>query len=101
MKKSGSFLTTNASKETRFDTRLSIQQKMLFTEAASIMGFKSLSEFVIQTTQSAAHQIIEKNKITLSTDKDREKFFKALSNPPKPNKTLMDGAKRYKEKFLK
>jgi len=96
---SNSLLLESESRSTRFDTRLSKRQKMLFSEAASIMGFKTLSEFVIQTTQTVALQIVERNKLILSSDKDREVFFDTLANPPKPNKVLMEGAKRYNKKF--
>lgn len=99
MKTAESFSLGKEANSTRFDARLTKKQKMLFSEAASIMGFKSLSEFVIQTTQSAALQIIEKNNAVLASDKDREIFFNALVNPPKPNTTLVEGLKRYEDKF--
>jgi uncharacterized protein (DUF1778 family) len=96
---SNSLLLESDSRSTRFDARLSKKQKMIFSEAASIMGFKTLSEFVIQTTQTAALQIIERNKNIINSDNDREVFFNALTNPPKANKTLKEGFRRYKNTF--
>jgi len=83
--------------QARFDTRLSRSQKELFEEAARIKGFKSLSEFVIYTTQEAASIIIERHNAILASEKDKHIFFKALVNPPKPNKDLIQAAKSYQK----
>ena len=84
-------------KQARFDTRLSRSQKDLFEEAARIKGFKSLSEFVIHMTQEAAIIIIERHNAILASDKDKRVFFEALANPPRPNKVLVQAAKRYQK----
>lgn len=81
--------------QARFDTRLSRSQKDLFERAAAIKGFKSLSEFVIHTTQEVATDIVEKHNAILSSEADREVFFDALINPPKPNKALKEASKSY------
>ncbi|MHA8076163.1 type II toxin-antitoxin system TacA family antitoxin [Aquirufa sp. TARAVU-A1A] len=86
-------------RSTRFDARLSERQKILFSEAARIEGFKSLSEFVIQTTQTAAIQIIERNQQILASENDQKIFFEAFVSPPEPNQTLLEGAKRYTSKM--
>lgn len=82
--------------EARFDARLTRSQKSIFEEAARIKGYKSLSEFVIQTTLEAATNIIEKHNAILSTAQDQKVFFEALANPPKPNKALLQAAKSHK-----
>lgn len=79
----------------RFDARLSLSQKNLFEKAAKIKGFKSLSEFVIHTTQEAALVIIEKHDSVLASETDRDIFFQALLNPSKPSKTLIQATKSY------
>ena len=93
-------MTNTKAKDTeqaRFDARLSRSQKDLFEEAARIKGFKSLSEFVIYTTQEAAIMIIEKHNAILASEKDKYIFFHAIVHPPKPNKNLTQAAKRYKK----
>jgi uncharacterized protein (DUF1778 family) len=85
--------------DARFDARLTRAQKELFEEAARIKGFKSLSEFVIFTTQEAATMIIERDKAILVSEKDKNIFFDALANPPKPNKALIKAAKAYYKKM--
>ncbi|HLF46845.1 MAG TPA: DUF1778 domain-containing protein [Chitinophagaceae bacterium] len=81
--------------QARFDTRLSQSQKTLFERAARIKGFRSLSEFVIHTTQEAAMNIVEKHNAILASEADEKIFFDALINPPKPNKTLKEASKSY------
>ena len=81
--------------QARFDTRLTQSQKELFEKAARIRGFKSLSEFVIHTTQEAALTIVENHNALLASEADAILFFDALVNPPKPNKALKEASKRY------
>jgi uncharacterized protein (DUF1778 family) len=82
----------------RFDARLTREQKDLFEKAASIKGFKSLSEFVIYYTSEAANLIVEKNNQILNSAQDQEIFFNALLHPPKPNAALLKAAEQYKYK---
>ena len=86
---------TDSSNSARFDARLTSEQKQLFKQAAKLLGYKSLSEFVVQTTQTAALQIVEKHQQILGSEKDKKVFFDALVNPPEPNSTLIGGLKRY------
>ena len=83
--------------QARFDTRLTKSQKEFFEMAARISGFKSLSEFVIHSTQQVADSIIEKHNAILATEKDRKIFFDTLIDPPKPNKSLKEAAKQYQK----
>ena len=84
----------------RFDARLSRHQKDLFEKAARIRGFKSLSEFVIHTTQVAATNIVEEHNAILSSEADRKLFFDALVNPPKPNKALKEASQHYLKQVI-
>lgn len=63
------------------------------------MGFKSLSEFVVQTTQKAAIQIIERNQQIIASENDQKTFFDDFVTPPEPNSTLVEGTKRYTSKM--
>ena len=80
----------------RFDAKLSKSQKELFENAAKVGGFRTLTEFVITTVQEKANEILEKNKMTIASERDREIFFRTISNPPLPNKKLIAAAKRYR-----
>ena len=81
--------------QSRFDTRLPKDQKEFFEYAASIGGFRNLTEFVISSVDRNAREIIERHNAILASKKDQEIFFKALMNPPKPNARLRKAAERY------
>jgi uncharacterized protein (DUF1778 family) len=81
--------------EARFDTRLSKSQKDLLEEAARLDGCRSLSEFVLKSAQAAADRIFEKQHQLLASERDRQKFIKALMHPPKPNASLRKAARAY------
>jgi uncharacterized protein (DUF1778 family) len=83
--------------QARFDARLTKNQKEFFELAASISGFKSLSEFVIHSTQQMANSIVEKHNAILASEADKKVFFDALANPQKPNKALKEAVKQYKK----
>lgn len=78
--------------KSRFDTRLPKEQKDLFEYAASLGGFRTLTEFVIFSAQQQASTIIEKYNSILATKKDQEIFFTAIINAQKPNKSLKNAA---------
>ena len=86
-----------ANQQARFDDRLTKSQKEFFELAARISGFKSLSEFVIHSTQQVANDIVEQHNAILASEADRKVFFDALGNPPKPNKSLKEAAKHYQK----
>ena len=85
-----------AAEMTRFDARLTKEQKELFEYAAEITGSRSLTEFVISAAQKEADKVIEKNQLKLVASKrDQEIFFEALMNPAQPNAALKKALKRY------
>jgi uncharacterized protein (DUF1778 family) len=81
----------------RFDTRLSKEQKEFFEYAASLGGFRTLTEFVVFSVQQQASQIVERNKAILASKKDQEVFFNAILNPGQPNDQLKAAADRFRE----
>jgi uncharacterized protein (DUF1778 family) len=87
-------------KETRFDTRISKEQKVLFEKAASLGGYRNLTSFIIVTVQDRANEIIRQQEQIIVSSKDAEIFFEALSNPMKPNNDLFLAAREYKTLFL-
>jgi uncharacterized protein (DUF1778 family) len=87
-------------KQARFDTRLSAEQKQFFETAASLSGFKSLSEFVLHATQQAAMAIVTQHRHLQLSHKDSQLFFDALIKSPKPNAALKKAARKYKKAAL-
>ena len=75
-------------KQSRFELRLSKEDKLFFEEASRFAGYKTLSGFVISAVREYAAKILkEKEKILLS-QKDKEtkqqftKSFKKISEKP-------------------
>ena len=79
----------------RFDTRLPLEQKQLFEKAAILGGYRNLTDFVIGTVQKKAEEIIEERERTIASQRDKELFFDALTNPPKPNNHLLAAKDEY------
>ncbi|RYY29234.1 MAG: DUF1778 domain-containing protein [Chitinophagaceae bacterium] len=79
----------------RFDTRLSKEQKEYFEYAATLGGYRTLTEFIVVSAKSKADEIVEKHKSILGSARDQEIFFDAVLNPPKPGKKLIAAAKKY------
>jgi uncharacterized protein (DUF1778 family) len=83
----------------RFDAKIPKVQKELFEYAASLGGFRTLTDFIINTVQEKANAIIEEHNTIISSERDREIFFDAFMNPKGPNQRLRDAAEHYK-KFM-
>lgn len=86
-------------KDARFDTRLSKEQKVFFERAAQLGGYRNLTDFVVMAVQEKAKEIISESERVIASKKDSEIFFDAISNPTLPNKALTKAAKEYKELF--
>jgi uncharacterized protein (DUF1778 family) len=79
--------------QTRFDVRLPREQKEVIELAAKLSGFKSKSEFIVNTLFKEATSIVEKHSQIIASEKDQKLFFDAILNPPKSNKNLLKAAK--------
>jgi uncharacterized protein (DUF1778 family) len=84
------------SEKARFDAKIPKVQKELFEYAASLGGFRTLTDFIINAVQEKANTIIREHNTILASEKDQELFFDALMNPQGPNEKLRDAAERYK-----
>lgn len=85
-----------ATERSRFDTRLSKEQKDYFEYAATLAGFKTMTDFVLSAAQQQADAIVEKHNTILASQKDQELFFDALINPQEPNDSLKIAASRFR-----
>ncbi len=84
---------------TRFDTRLSKEQKILFEKAASLGGYRNLTSFILVTVQNRANEIIKEQEQIITSSQDSDIFFEALVNPKRPNNDLLLAAQQYKTLF--
>ena len=60
---------------TRFETRLSQEQKEYLEYASRLGGYKTLSEFIMSSAKNQADQIVARHQQILASAKDREIFF--------------------------
>jgi uncharacterized protein (DUF1778 family) len=81
----------------RFDTRISKKQKDLIKYAATLGGYRTLTEFVVVSIEEKAKQIIEEHNRILASKRDQEIFFNELINASKPKNALKNAALRYKK----
>ncbi|TAJ12632.1 DUF1778 domain-containing protein [Marinilabiliaceae bacterium JC017] len=86
---------TSNQEKARFDTRLPKEQKQFFEKAALLGGYRNLTDFVIAAVQSKAKEIIEERERIIASQKDKEVFFDALVNPPKPNTDLRSAKEEF------
>ncbi|HFA51999.1 MAG TPA: DUF1778 domain-containing protein [Bacteroidetes bacterium] len=80
---------------TRFDARLTKEQKEFFEYASRLGGFRSLTEFIIKSVQSKAEQLVEEHNKIIASNRDREIFFDFVFKGVKPNKELKSALKEY------
>ncbi|GAB3356363.1 hypothetical protein GCM10027566_19240 [Arachidicoccus ginsenosidivorans] len=81
----------------RIDIRISKDQKELIQYASSLMGFKSVSEFIISCVSREAKEIVADNNQILKSIEDKRIFVNAMINPPAPNAALKKAYKNYKK----
>lgn len=88
-------MNTTIKEEARFNARLPKEQKMFFEKAASLGGYRSLTDFVILAVQEKAKEIIKEKEQIISSERDGKIFFNAITKPSKPNKALTDALNDY------
>ena len=84
----------------RLEARISPELKRRLEYAASLRG-ASLTEFVVQSAQEAASSAIREQEILTLAEDARVVFARFLLDPPRPNRTALAAAKRYKAQFAK
>ena len=80
----------------RFDTRLPKEQKVFLERAATLGGYRNLTDFILMTAQKKAQEIISDRERVLASQKDSEIFFDAITNPDKPNNKLIEATAELK-----
>lgn len=88
-------MSTEPKEQARFNARLCRDQKQLFEKAASIGGYRSLTDFVILTIQEKAKEIVREKEQIISSERDSQIFFDAITNPNIPSETLKNALEDY------
>jgi len=85
-----STVTVDEPKSARLEARTQPSVKDTIHQAATLNGV-DVSSFVVSAAYDAAQSTITAHKVTvIESEADREKFFNALDNPPKPTKRLVE-----------
>ncbi len=88
-------MATVSRKDARIDVRLPSELKRTIEEAASALG-QSVSEFAIATVVREARLVLQDAQITRLSNRDRDRFLKALDAlDAKPNAALKAAARRH------
>jgi len=82
-------------KQSRFELRLSNEDKAFFEKASKISGYTTLASFVTSTVKDRAKRIIKENEQILASQKDKEIFFNAVFSDLEPSEKLKQAANKY------
>jgi len=74
-------------RETTMNFRVSIQTRELFDAAAEVLG-KTRTQFVVDSAQKHAIDVLLDQRMFRLDDKGFEMFMAVLDNPPQPNEKL-------------
>lgn len=80
----------------RLEARVSKDQKNLFLQAAALSG-RSLSEFVIESTQEAATKVVKEHETIQLSREEQMSFVSALLNPSEPGSRLRRAVESYRK----
>jgi uncharacterized protein (DUF1778 family) len=90
-------VTTEKSRGSRFEARISVEQKTEIQQAAALSG-RTLSEFVIASAHEKARSVIREHETICLSRAEQVAFVTALLNPPRPNARLQKAAASYRAK---
>jgi uncharacterized protein (DUF1778 family) len=82
----------------RLGFRVDRQTRDLVRQAAALER-RSMTDFCLTALTDAAEQAILRHQALVLSDRDRQVFFDALVNPPKPNARLTRALKAAREQI--
>lgn len=88
---------TDTTRDARLEARVTSDQKSLFQRAAALSG-RSLSEFVIDSTQEAANRVVQEYELIRLARQEQMAFASALLDPPAPGDRLRRAVATYRRK---
>lgn len=89
---------TNTSRGARLEARVSVEQKTVLQQAATLSG-RTLSEFVVASAQEAASRVIKEHEAIRLSRAEQMAFVSALLHPPRPNARLRKAAAAYRKQM--
>lgn len=80
----------------RLEARITPEQKAIIERAAALQG-QSLTDFLVQSAQAAAEEVIRTRQIMVLTERDTAALVEALLNPPPPTDALIEAFRLHRE----
>jgi len=84
-----------AKRTERLDARVTKEEKRVIETAASMRGI-SVTDLMRISITDAATKIIRENEILTLSEREKQTFFQALMNPPRPNDAAIAAIRRYR-----
>lgn len=84
--------------DNRITARISSSVRERLERAAALSG-ATLNQFLVQAALKEAHKILEEERVIILSERDADKVFSLLENPPTPNVRLQEAAIRHKAFF--
>jgi uncharacterized protein (DUF1778 family) len=92
-------VSQRVSRDARLNVRLTAELKAVIEKAAAHLG-QTVSDYAVSTLAQNARNVIREHDVTVLSNRDRDIFLKLLDDADaRPNKALMEAAKRYKKHF--
>ena len=82
----------------RLEARISGEKKAVLQHAAELSG-RTLSEFVVESAQTAAMRVIQEHENIRLSQAEQIAFVTALLNPAAPNDRLRQAAANYRQQM--
>lgn len=91
--------TSGPRNDARLDFRLPAELKETIEQAAAHTG-QSVSDFAVSTLVRTARRVLEEERVTRLSNRDRDIFLAMLDRTDaKPNAALAAAAQRYEQEF--
>lgn len=83
----------------RIHMRLPADAKEKIEQAATLSGL-TLTDFAIHTLVRSADEVLERHRVRMLSDHDRDRFLALLDEDHEPNDALRTAAEAYRQKVV-
>lgn len=88
-------VATLSKNKSRFDARISDEQKAMFEMVASIGGYRSPTDFIQLAAFEKAQALIQQKEQIIASERDAKIFFTTITQTSKPTPALKKALKQY------
>ena len=91
-------MTKSSTNDARVTARIPSSVKETIEKAAHLTG-ATLNQFIVQAALKEAHNILKTEQVISLSERDAEKVFSLIENPPVPNEKLKAIATKHQAFF--